>query len=118
MRYFEQIEFDSPDELGSGVKMDKNFLTLLELARGVADIPFRITSGYRTVKHNKFIGGKRDSSHLRGLAADISVADSRSRSIILNALISVGFNRIGIGKTFIHVDKDVNKSRNVYWLYY
>ena len=117
MRYFKQIEFDSPDELGSGVKMDKKFLTLLDLARGVANIPFRITSGYRTVNHNKYILGKSNSSHLKGLAADISVTDSRSRSIILNALISVGFNRIGIGKTFIHVDVDVNKSSHVYWLY-
>jgi len=117
MKYFNQIEFDSPDELGSGANMDVEFTHLLEQARVVADIPFRITSGYRTESYNKSVNGKINSSHLKGLAVDIHCADSRSRSIILNALISVGFTRIGIGKTFIHADNDTSKSQNVYWVY-
>ena len=117
MKHFKLSEFDCPTKKGSGEKMDKEFLYLLDLARGVAGVPFKITSGYRTKQHNKDIGGVSNSSHLKGLAVDISVSDSRRRSIVLNALISVGFNRIGIAKTFIHVDSSKEKSQNVVWVY-
>jgi hypothetical protein len=36
---------------------------------------------------------------------------------MLNALLEVGFNRIGIAGTFIHIDIDKNKSQNVIWTY-
>jgi len=32
-------------------------------------------------------------------------------------LLEVGFTRIGIGNTFIHVDIDKDKSQNVIWTY-
>ena len=32
-------------------------------------------------------------------------------------LVEVGFTRIGVGNTFIHVDIDENKSSNVIWTY-
>ena len=115
--YFKLSEFDSKDLKGSGQLMDETFMSMLNEARGVANIPFKIISGYRTYEHNKKVGGVKDSSHCKGLAADISCVDSRSRFIIINALIQVGFNRIGIGKTFIHCDCDVNKPKMVSWLY-
>ena len=117
MRNFVSSEFDSPDASGSGQLMDAEFLRLLDDARDVANIPFKINSGYRTLEHNMSEGGKIDSSHLKGLAVDIDVRYSRNRFIILNALIAVGFNRIGIAKTFIHVDNDTSKDKNVYWVY-
>ena len=117
MIYFKRQEFDSPDIKESGALMDPDFLKKLDLARHKAAIPFEINSGYRTKDHNKKVGGKRNSSHLIGLAVDISYKDSRSRFIIVKSLMDVGFNRIGIGKTFIHVDDDVYKDQNVIWLY-
>ena len=117
MKHFKSSEFDSPDTPGSGQLMDADFLQLLDDAREIANIPFKINSGYRTTQHNMSVGGKVESSHLKGLAADISVKYSRNRFIILNALIAVGFNRIGIAKTFIHVDSDTSKDKNVYWVY-
>ena len=117
MVHFQSYEFDSPDVKGSGQLMDETFLSMLEDARNRANIPFKINSGYRTVAHNKRVGGVKSSSHLKGLATDISCSDSRSRFIIITALIDAGFNRIGIAKTFIHVDCDVDKSRNVIWTY-
>jgi uncharacterized protein YcbK (DUF882 family) len=117
MVHFTLSEFDSPDLPGSGQNMDSTFLNMLDSARELAGIPFKINSGMRTTQRNMEVGGKIRSSHLVGLAADIHVTDSRSRFIILNALISVGFNRIGIAKTFIHVDNDLSKAKNVYWTY-
>jgi len=112
---FKLHEFDSPDLKGSGTLMDETFLSMLDEARTLANIPFKINSGYRTEKHNKKVKGVSGSSHTRGYAADIKCIDSNSRFIILNALITVGFNRIGVYKTFIHCDIDNDKPRNVIW---
>ncbi|NQW35441.1 MAG: peptidase M15 [Flavobacteriales bacterium] len=117
MKNFKHKEFDSPDKECSGLLMDADFLEMLDAAREIADIPFKINSGYRTVSHNASIGGKKDSSHLKGLAADIHCTDSRSRFIIKASLIAAGFSRIGQAKTFIHVDFDNDKSQRVEWLY-
>lgn len=105
------------NELSDLDKMDKEFLLKLDRAREVAQIPFKINSAWRSAEKNKEVGGKPNSSHLKGLAVDISVTDSRSRFIIFKALMQVGFHRIGVAKTFIHVDDDKNKDPEVVWLY-
>ena len=117
MRYFQIEEFDSRDVKGSGSNMDTTFLSMIDEARAIANIPFKITSGYRTEKHNNKIGGVKDSSHLKGLAADVYCADDKSRDIMLYALRKVGFNRIGIAKTFIHCDCDTSKNKKRTWVY-
>ena len=118
MIHFEISEFDSPDKKGSGKNMDKTLLSMLDEAREIAQTPFTINSGYRTKKRNKKVGGVNTSSHLKGLAVDIRCVDSRSRFLILNALKQVGlFHRIGISETFIHVDIDTDKSKDVIWMY-
>ena len=104
-------------ELDNLDKMDKTFLLKLDKARERAGIPFVINSAYRSPEHNAKIGGKPNSSHLKGLAVDISVTNSRQRFIVLNALLEVGFTRIGIADTFIHVDLDKGKSKDVIWTY-
>jgi len=117
MKYFKLSEFDSPDLVGSGEAMDKEFLSRLDQARSLCDIPFIITSGYRSEAHNRKVGGVSDSSHKKGLAADIACTNSSARHIIVTALLKVGLNRIGIADTFIHVDRDSSKPANVIWTY-
>jgi len=116
VKYFKFSEFDSPDEIGSGNQMNKDFLKLLDIARESAMIPFKINSGFRTVAHNVKCGGVSNSSHLKGYAADISCTSSAQRIKILTSLFEVGFTRIGISKSFIHVDNDFKKTDSV-WLY-
>lgn len=106
-KYFKKIEYN----------MNEDFLAKLDKAREFANIPFIINSAYRSPEQNARVGGKPNSSHLRGLAVDIRANDSSTRYIVLNALISVGFNRIGIASSFIHVDDDKEKSNNVIWTY-
>ena len=53
LRYFKLSEFDSPDEPGSGAKMQPETLQMLDAARHIAGVPFKITSGYRTKEHNR-----------------------------------------------------------------
>ena len=117
LKYFTLSEFDSPDEPGSGSKMDKKFLEQLDYARGNAGIPFKINSGYRSENWNLKIGGRVGSSHLKGIAVDIHCNNSRDRSLILKALMDVGITRFGIAKTFIHCDVDKQKDQDVIWLY-
>ncbi len=116
MKYFTLDEFDSPDHKGSGVNMDSNFLELLDNAREIAGIQFKINSGYRTKERNEEVGGVQNSSHLIGVAADIAVRSGNERYIILNALIKAGFKRLGIAKSFIHADTDSSKNNSV-WTY-
>jgi zinc D-Ala-D-Ala carboxypeptidase len=117
MKHFNISEFDSPDSLGSGKNMNPKFLEMLDEAREIAGVPFHITSGYRTIAHNKKVKGKSNSSHLKGYSADILVFSDTERWRIFNALMKVGFNRIGIAKTFIHCDNDPSKPVNVIWIY-
>jgi len=117
MLHFEISEFDSPDEIGSGSRMQSSTLQMLDDARSIAGVPFRINSGFRTKAHNAYVGGSKYSSHCYGYAVDIHCADSRTRWIILDSLQKAGFNRFGIAKTFIHVDNDPEKDENVIWTY-
>ena len=117
LKYFSIEEFSSPDHKGSGINMQQSFLVLLDQARDIAGIPFKITSGYRTKEHNAKVGGVPNSSHTKGYAADIAITSSLQRYTILNALLKVGFNRVGISDTFLHVDNDPDKLANVLFTY-
>ncbi len=99
------------------MNMKQNTMDKVERARVMAGIPFGINSGSRCVAHNIKEDGSISSSHLRGYALDIAVTSSHSRFIILTALLSVGFTRIGIGENFIHVDNDPAKPTDVSWVY-
>jgi len=120
LKYFSLSEFDSPDDEGSGENMDLDFVRKLDEAREIAGVAFKITSGYRTPKHNTSVGGVLNSSHMNipCNACDIAIMDSSTRYKIVGSLLKVGINRIGIGKNFIHCDTDSNKSQNIIWHYY
>jgi len=117
LKYFNYEEFDSPDIQGSGQLMDPELLDMIDKAREIYGKPIRVTSGYRTEDHNRKVGGVDSSSHLKGLAIDVACVRSNDRFEMLTALIEVGFNRIGVASTFIHVDIDKGKSQNVIWTY-
>jgi len=96
--------------------IESSFITPLQNARDIADIPFVIKSGCRCKAHNKAVGGKEDSAHLR-MAADIRTATSAERFKIVQALLAVGFTRIGMHEGFVHVDNNRSKPSGVIWLY-
>jgi uncharacterized protein YcbK (DUF882 family) len=122
LKYFKISEFDSPDEPGSGVNMDPDFLLKIDKAREIAGCKFRINSAYRSQEHNLKVGGRFGSSHKKipCKAVDIAYNGSRERYLILNALMQVGINRLGLGNTFIHADTDEEKevdNGQVIWTY-
>ena len=96
---------------------DPEFIRRLDKARDFAGVPFVVTSGYRCAEHNGNVGGSPTSSHLKGVAADLSARDSVMRVRIVRALMAVGFERIGVSDSFIHVDEDTLKPEKVMWRY-
>jgi zinc D-Ala-D-Ala carboxypeptidase len=120
-RNFSYDEFDSPLQEGSGQLMSNELITMLDDARDLAGVSFKITSGFRVesdIQRLKKAGYKvsAKSSHLKGLAADIA-CDNSTRYNILDSLLKVGFNRIGIANSFIHVDIDPDKTPFTIWTY-
>lgn len=89
----------------------------LNKTRHRAGIPFIINSGFRSKAKNKRVGGVPNSAHLAGNAVDIRCKRSTDRFKIVNAALEEGFKRIGIGKTFVHLDIDITKPQEVIWLY-
>lgn len=115
MIYFTEDEFACP--CCGEASINLTFIQMLDEARAIAGVPFNINSGFRCEEHNTYVGGSPSSSHLKGVAVDLGALTSASRYKIISALLAVGFNRIGIADTFIHVDYDLDKSQNVIWTY-
>ena len=116
IKHFSESEFTC-----NGVEcydlMSDELLLKLGTARIIAGIPFHINSSWRDKATNERVGGKPNSAHLRGNAVDIACANSSDRFIILDACMAAGFTRIGIAKTFIHIDVDEDLPSNVIWTY-
>lgn len=117
MKYFNYEEFDSPDIQGSGQMMSKKLLSKLDMIREELGKPIHINSGYRTEAHNKKVGGTSKSSHLKGLAVDISCKNSLDRFKLVDLFMKYEITRIGVADTFIHIDIDKDKSQHVMWTY-
>lgn len=107
-RYFSASEFICPD--CKSESMSQDFIADLEQARRIANISFKITSGYRCqayqddLKRRGYQTAKAGTSpHQLGVAADISTIGDDKRHTIIKSLLTT-FNRIGIGSNFIHVD--------------
>lgn len=107
-KYFNQNEIE-------GLKPE--LVQMLDKARGLAGVPFHLNSTLRSPEKNAEVGGVKDSAHTKGLAVDIRVRTSSERFKILQALLGVGFKRIGVGKTFLHADIDLSKPQEVIWTY-
>lgn len=112
LRYFNRHEFGRHAD-----KMSPKLLSMLDEVRHLAGVPMVITSAYRDPEHNRRVGGASNSAHLRGTAVDVRVHDGRSRYLIMAAAVQVGFRRIGVGNSFIHLDVDEELPPNVVWTY-
>ena len=117
INHFKSHEFDSPDEPGSGERMQESTVLMFDEAREHAGIAFDMSSGVRTPAHNLKVGGVEGSAHIEGWAGDVVAHSGTQKYKIVSALLFAGFNRIGISKTFIHADNDPTKPSAVIWTY-
>lgn len=83
-----------------------------ETKRLIADLESKLgrsmssNSGYRCPDCNRAVGGAQNSAHIRGQAFDINCDSDKDRAELIEAVIflrPMDF-RIGIAKTFVHID--------------
>lgn len=103
-RYFREAEFRACTPACSIEDMEQDFLDLLDDVRRKAGIPLVLNSAYRSQKYEVSKGRTGTGAHTYGLAVDIRCNTGQNRLKILKAAISCGVTRIGIGKTYIHLD--------------
>jgi len=101
-RNFNLREFQDP--VTREVKIYDSLVARLQQVRYAVGKPIVITSGYRTEKHNKFVGGLKLSQHRIGAAVDISIIGHNSAK--LKKLLKIaGFKQLIVykKKKIIHV---------------
>tara|TARA_B100000029_G_scaffold173778_1_gene170465 strand:- start:2134 stop:2532 length:399 start_codon:yes stop_codon:yes gene_type:complete len=121
-RNFKRSEFKCKCGCGAD-QINEDLVRRLQEVRDLLGEPMRITSGVRCEKHNASpdVGGSPSSSHVpdnSGIAhaVDVSCNNSAYRERLLKAVLQV-FDRVGIAKSFIHMDVDPNKTAGVVWVY-
>jgi len=112
-KYFNLSDFNC-QETGEN-EMDIDFIRDLDELREACGFPFIITSGYRSPRHSIEAKKEKPGMHAYGIAADIQVRDGHERMLIVWKAIEMGFNGIGVAKTFVHVDR--RNSTPVMWVY-
>ena len=92
--------------------VSSELLAVLELVRSHFNRPVSINSGYRCDAHNKEIGGKPNSRHKLGVAADITVIGITPAQVAYY-LESIFPDTYGVGRynSFTHIDVRKKKAR-------
>lgn len=98
--------------------MDGGFLALMDRVREKAGIPLVMNCAYRSREWDLAKGRSGNSAHTRRKAMDIRCFSSATRFKIVKAALECGITRIGIGKTFVHLDNDSSLTQNVIFDYY
>jgi zinc D-Ala-D-Ala carboxypeptidase len=75
----------------------------LQALRDIIGKAVKVNSGYRSVEHNKTIGGATNSLHTLGMAADV-VVDNVSPLHIASIARDLGFGGVKAYPTFTHID--------------
>ncbi|MBR0246048.1 MAG: DUF882 domain-containing protein [Bacteroidales bacterium] len=117
-KYFSESEFKRCTPSCRMEQMDPAFLALLDRVREAAGIPLVLNSAYRSPAYEKKKGRTGTSSHCDGKAVDIRCNASTNRYKILKAAMECGIRRIGVGKTYIHLDSSETHAQDVIWHYY
>lgn len=116
---FNKSEFDSKDGAVMPPDVLKNIQELAENVQVIRDylgVSININSGYRSLAHNKRIGGVANSSHVKGKASDLSSKKATPRQIY-NAILElikqgkIYNGGVGLYDTFVHYDIDGNGRR-------
>ena len=97
-----------------GIRME-----LVEKLQRVRDQagPLIVRSGCRCPDRNRSEGGKTDSAHLTGWAADLACPDNAARYRLAEIFLREGIHRLGFGAHFIHADVHPDKPGRRIWLY-
>lgn len=117
-RYFSESEFKRCVPSCSESDMDGAFLSLLDKIREEAGIPLVLNCAFRSSSYDKSKGRSGNSAHTKGKAVDIRCTTSANRMKIVRSAIKCGIRRIGIGKSFVHLDTDESLVQDIIFHYY
>ena len=84
-------------------KINIQLIMALENLREMANAPIIIISGYRCPKHNREIGGAKNSQHLYGNAVDIKIK-GYTPTQVADMAKHCGFTYTKIYKSWCHLD--------------
>jgi uncharacterized protein YcbK (DUF882 family) len=111
-RNFKSTEFDCKGKnCCSKTPIDIELAGYLQVIRNYYGKAVTINSGYRCQKHNKKVGGTKNSRHTQGMAADIAVKGVKPREVAKFAE-TIGVRGIGLYDAFVHIDSRPTK---FYW---
>lgn len=116
MKYFKLSEFDC--KCGCGLNnFSHELAVMIDEIREDCGFPFIVRSACRCIPHNKKEGGKPRSDHLTGDGIDIQAVNNYQRFKIIYHAILFGINRIGIGRSFVHLGMRKGNPKERIWLY-
>ena len=116
-RYFKDAEFARCSPSCSIDDMEQSFLDKLDALRERCGMPLLLTSAYRSVEWELSKGRRTDGDHPRRRGVDIAANTNATRFKIVKAALELGFTRIGVANTFVHVGDVPANPQNVLWLY-
>jgi uncharacterized protein YcbK (DUF882 family) len=77
---------------------------MLEEVRALVGKPIHVSSAYRSPAVNIAVGGSKNSAHMRGLAADITVSGMTAKALALLIREShIAFDQLIFEGTWVHV---------------
>lgn len=120
-RFFQSSEFEchcGRPECTAPKAPTPELLTRLNTMRMLLGFPIVIASGNRCRFWNTHEGGTDNSEHLIAEGADLKCLNSVDRWRMVEAATQAGFERLGIGKTFLHVGVSKSLAPKVIWTYY
>ena len=96
--------------------IDPPSMDKLQALRTLLGVPLRITSAYRSVAHNRKVGGAKGSMHMKALAFDVQMAGHNPAEFEAAAL-KVGFTGFGFYResNFIHIDTGPSRTWGDRW---
>jgi uncharacterized protein YcbK (DUF882 family) len=116
---FSLNEFASKDGAATPPDVLENLRSLaknLQVIRDKIGKPIKINSGYRSPEHNKSVGGVKNSMHVKGKAADITIEGLTPNQIAAVIFMLIEQKKIkqggvGIYPNFVHYDIRGTKAR-------
>ena len=107
--HFEREEFACKDGCGFD-DVDLRLVGVLELLRTIINAEIVITSGCRCENHNREVGGKPESYHLGGGAADFTMSNKFDLAEAFGLLCNwSGGVHIYEDRNFIHLDMGLKR---------
>ncbi len=116
-RYFSEAEFERCTPPCSLQDMSQEAMDTFDKVRQNVGTPLSISCAYRTEAWDRAKGRSGNSAHTQRCAIDVRCTDSGLRHKIVQAAIKAGITRIGIAKTFVHIDTSKLNTPRVIWLY-